>query len=100
MAPRMSLVAGAWVGAGCTAAELGKDCAGRLPGGLVLAAKIPLCRRQGWVGSVPDRNGNVAIRGHAGVARPPVVGSIVAIVMPGGGGPNPNCGCRTDWLMN
>ena len=54
-----------------------------------LAARIPPCTGQLRVGSVPVRKGTVATRGHADVARPPVVGSIFAIVMPGGGGPKP-----------
>lgn len=80
--------------------ELGGDSLGALTEDGALAAKTPLCKRQVCVGSVPDKNGNVATRGHAGVARPPLIGSIVAIVMPGGGGPKPSCGCRTDSCMN
>src|SRR5690348_13938540 len=101
MAPNTSFVAGAGENGGCGApAELGGDSIGGLVDSGVLALKIPPCRRQICVGSVPERNGSAATRGHEGVARPPVVGSMVAMVMPGGGGPKPICGWRTALRMN
>src|ERR1700682_1967889 len=44
----------------------------------------PPCSGQICVGAVPLRKGMVAIRGQPAVARPPLSGSIVAIVIPAG----------------
>ena len=69
---------GANVGACDIVAELGGyGCA---------LANIPPWIEHICVGSVPIRNGSETCRGHAGVARPPDSGSIVAIVIPDGSG--------------
>jgi len=62
---------------------------GRVPiagGDVGMLARIPPCSGHIWVGAVPIRNGSGICLGHAGVARPPDSGSIVAIVMPDGSG--------------
>ena len=59
---------------------------GKAPGPAtrVGAGAIPLCNGHICVGAVPIKNGTVAVRGHPPVASPPLCGSIVAIVIPGG----------------
>src|SRR5581483_2482509 len=96
-APNTLLVAGLGAAPGEASAEMEGAAAGAALDAAV--AIQPLCNGHGWVGSVPLRNGKAILRGHPAVATPPLAGSIVTIVMPGGGPPKPSDGCRTASVM-
>jgi len=82
-APNSPLVAGVGAAPGA-AAPPGGGIAAPGPATKVGDGARPPCNGQICVGAVPFKNGTVTIRGHPEVARPPLCGSIVAIVIPGG----------------